>query len=247
MEVFKGIEITKIEGCQSETVIDNVVVEFNLEIYLNCSFLVRLVCTPRDLEALVYGHLFARGIIKTLDDIESLSIADAKAQVFLKQETFPKENSPKIDFSDPLSERAAADSKDVFLSPEELFAALASLDANSPLFTATGGVHGCLLANIDGKQLFTEDLGRHNAIDKVLGRALMAGWDLTGAYLVTGARIAESLLGKALNSGLPLIVSRSAPTVEAVKMARKYNLTLCGFARGRRMNIYSGLQRIKNI
>ena len=89
-----------------------------------------------------------------------------------------------------------------------------------------------------------EDIGRHNAIDKAFGRALLEEWDVSQAFLITSGRVPEDAIKKALTTGLSVVISRSAPTHAAVDLARSSNITLCGFARGRRMNIYSAPERI---
>jgi FdhD protein len=114
----------------------------------------------------------------------------------------------------------------------------------SELHRKTGGVHAAALADRDGLLVFREDIGRHNAVDKVIGAYLTEGSEFGDKFLLTSGRLSSEILHKAAACALPIVVSRSAPTDRCVAAARERNITLIGFARGRRMNIYSGEQRI---
>jgi FdhD protein len=114
----------------------------------------------------------------------------------------------------------------------------------SVLFRETGGVHSAALANGEAIRIFMADIGRHNAIDKVIGKALLSGLNLADLVMLTSGRISSEIVLKVAHCGTPILVSRSAPTDRAVEMAKQVNLTVIGFARGSRMNIYSGEERI---
>jgi FdhD protein len=114
----------------------------------------------------------------------------------------------------------------------------------SDLFLATGGVHSCALCDMENLICFMEDIGRHNAFDKVLGFALTGGVDLTRTFLLTSGRVPSDMMTKAVRARIPVIISHSAPTDSAIDMALKYNVTLSGFARGTRMNVYSAVHRV---
>ncbi len=112
----------------------------------------------------------------------------------------------------------------------------------SQLFVKTGGVHSCALCSIQEILIFQEDIGRHNALDKVFGKALMDDISTRDKIILTSGRISSEILIKAAKRQIPVIVSRSAPTSLSVEMANKLNITLIGFARGGgKMNIYSNL------
>ncbi|MDO8734675.1 MAG: formate dehydrogenase accessory sulfurtransferase FdhD, partial [Elusimicrobiota bacterium] len=99
----------------------------------------------------------------------------------------------------------------------------------------------------DGKKIsvFAEDIGRHNAVDKLIGKALIDGIDTKDKILFTSGRVSSDIVQKVLRAKIPVIVSHSAPTSFAVKLCKEKNITLIGFARGRRMNIYSCEKRIR--
>jgi FdhD protein len=114
----------------------------------------------------------------------------------------------------------------------------------SQLHRQTGGVHAAALADANKILVFREDIGRHNAVDKVIGACLPRSNDFGDKLLLTSGRLSSEILHKAAACALPIVVSRSAPTDRCVALARERNVTLIGFARGSRMNVYSGEQRI---
>jgi FdhD protein len=117
-----------------------------------------------------------------------------------------------------------------------------------PTFERTGGLHATGLFSADGELLIVrEDVGRHNAMDKVIGRALLDGrLPLRDAILCVSGRLAFELVQKAVVAGAPILVGVGAPTSLAVELAVDRDLTLAGFARGDRVNVYSGAQRVRS-
>jgi FdhD protein len=138
-----------------------------------------------------------------------------------------------------------AEAEPVCYSPAHLLKVINELDATSYTFQQTGGVHSAGLA--DNRQLLFryEDIGRHNAVDKVIGQAFLQQIDLSDKCLLLSGRIAAEILMKTARNGIPLILSRSAPTMMAVETAEKLGLTVVGFARGQRFNLYCQSERIR--
>lgn len=122
----------------------------------------------------------------------------------------------------------------------------AKLRTVQPVFSSTGGLHGCALFNPDGDFVTVrEDVGRHNALDKVLGRALLDGrLPLARHGLLLSGRISFELVQKALAAGVPLVAGIGAPSSLALECARRGNLTVVGFLRADRMNVYCGAARL---
>jgi FdhD protein len=138
---------------------------------------------------------------------------------------------------------------DVELSAEVLVTLPDALRAAQKVFDSTGGLHGAGLFTADGTLLVArEDVGRHNAVDKVLGHALLAGRvPAAGTVLMVSGRASFELTQKAVMAGVPALAAVSAPSSLAVEMADDAGMTLVGFLRGRSMNIYAGASRVTGI
>lgn len=132
------------------------------------------------------------------------------------------------------------------LDPAVISAAPAQLRTQQRAFASTGGMHGAALLAPDGAlRLVREDVGRHNAVDKVIGAALMAGEvPLSGEALLTSSRASFELVQKAVMAGVGMLVAVSAPSSLAVELATETGLTLIGFARDRGFNLYAGSHRV---
>ena len=130
--------------------------------------------------------------------------------------------------------------------PEVLCQLPEKLRAAQPVFGRTGGLHAAALFTADGELLvLREDIGRHNAVDKVIGWAFLNGrLPLSGHILLASGRGGFEIVQKSITAGIPLLASVSAPSSLAVQLARELGQTLVGFLRGRRFVIYSGEERL---
>ena len=140
---------------------------------------------------------------------------------------------------------AAPLKSDVCFEPQVLVGAPDVLRLHQPLFELCGGVHGAALMTRDGTLLAVrEDVGRHNAVDKLLGWALLEDRPLAETFLVVSGRVAFEIVQKALAARVSAVVAVSAPTSLAVDLARRSGILLAGFVRGGRMNVYAGAERL---
>ena len=108
----------------------------------------------------------------------------------------------------------------------------------------TGGVHSAALADRKNIHQFAEDIGRHNAVDKLLGKAFLASIPVEDKILLSSGRISGEIMTKVIRNRIPILISRTAPTCMSITYAEYHGVTLIGFARGNRMNIYTHPQRI---
>ncbi|MCL1808414.1 MAG: formate dehydrogenase accessory sulfurtransferase FdhD [Clostridiales bacterium] len=126
------------------------------------------------------------------------------------------------------------------LTPDEVVKMAASFERQSELFFKTGAVHSCAMVFPEGTSLFYEDIGRSNAVDKAIGKALIDGLKPEEGILVSSGRVTSEIILKAARLRIPVVISVAAPTDKAVEIAVKTDVTLIGFARGNRFNVYSG-------
>lgn len=261
-------QVTEWQNGQVRRVQDCLVAEEPLEIRLNATPLSVTMRTPgHDLE-LTAGFLFSEGLIERREQIVSLDYGKTKnpqasgniVHVQLTGTTFDPERTRRNFFmtsSCGICGKASIEAVKAhgirrpnpafLLDPEVLCTFPDSLKAAQSIFDRTGGLHAAGLFDAQGKLVvLREDVGRHNAVDKVVGWALLAGrLPLADYALMVSGRGGFEIIQKALLAGVPLLASVSAPSSLAVRLARETGLTLVGFLRGRRFLVYSGEERLQ--
>ncbi len=253
-------EITVIREGERIVTGDEVVVETPLTIYLNGEELVTLLCTPDKMESLAIGFLRSEGLLTSLDDVVGLRLREdgGAVEVELNNKSVLAEKlygrrtitsgcgKGTVFFSalDALRSRPVSGDT-VSLTAGEIRSLMGELQERAALFKATGGVHSAALADDRKILLFCEDIGRHNAVDKIIGECLQQGISMDDKVLVCSGRLSSEILLKAAKIQLPLLISRAAPTTLSIELAESLNITLVGFVRGRRMNIYTHPHRVK--
>jgi FdhD protein len=235
---MKSLEILRIDGPNRERVEDLVTEEVPLRLIAGPRRLATLLCSPADLEDLVRGFFFTAGFIDRGDQIRGVAVNRATWSAFV-------ELAPEIDPERLRLPGVIGTGCGAILSEEGSGWGQESDAEASPARTEpSGGVHMAALADGSGLRLLREDIGRHNAVDKVIGAQLATGGSFRDKLLLASGRLSSELLAKALRCGVPVLMSRSAPTDRSVALARERQLTLIGFARGQRLNVYSGEERI---
>ena len=252
------MNILRISGALAVKQRDLVVKEAPVTIFLNDVDLVTLLCSPKDLEYLAVGFLFAEGLIKGKEEIKSIFADTKDGAVWVETGDGKKLRSnilakrlittgcgKGLSFIDSRVHRKSLKTiSDVKMHAGKVAKLMKEFQEKSQIYRKTGGVHSAGLANSRGIIAFNEDIGRHNAIDKILGECVLKGFKTDGLILMTSGRVSSDLLAKAARAMIPFIISRSAPTDLAVRLARDLGITLVGFARGSRMNVYSNERRI---
>jgi FdhD protein len=130
------------------------------------------------------------------------------------------------------------------ISALEVFELVMEFQHRSQIFRTTGGVHSAALCDTKSILVFSEDIGRHNAIDKIFGECILKDIPTDDRIIVTSGRVSSEILLKAVKRNIPLLISKSAPTDLGVKLANDLGVTLIGFVRGKRMNVYSNDWRV---
>ena len=134
---------------------------------------------------------------------------------------------------------------DVYISEDKIFTLMRKFKRKSQLFKDTGGVHSAALCKQEEIILFAEDIGRHNALDKIIGESLQEGIPLEDKIILSSGRMTSEIVTKLAKQRTPILISKAAPTDLGIQIAQEIGMTLVGFVRGKRMNIYSHNWRIK--
>ncbi len=245
---------------------DFLVTEEPLEIRVNDLPAAVTMRTPGQDEALAVGFLATESILRSPDDLydvlrcgdpDDLHVGNV-VNVYVDPERIPRDMDSRHRYANSscgLCGRATIDHAirtlppldSELVVPRNLIARLPeALRAAQPVFSRTGGLHAAGLFSRQGELLFvSEDIGRHNTVDKVVGQALRSGcWPLTDTLLMVSGRGGFEIVQKALAVRIPVVCSVSAPSTLAVDLAREAGMILVGFVRGESMNVYAGADRI---
>lgn len=215
---------------------EDIVHEHFVELWVNEQLTARMVCTPENLIELILGRMVSEGLISDLNEIEMIYVCRfaSRVKVYLKDQislTPFVEQEPSCctgnhSYLRNLSGKQPNWLKKAHWEPEWIFSLAKDFAKDSKIHRRTQGTHSCYLA-VGGKVVFqAEDLGRHNAMDKAIGYAVRNGYDRRDCMLFTTGRVPTDMVQKVVFAGIPILVSKSVPTDEAVAMAERYNLTL---------------------
>jgi FdhD protein len=224
--------------------------EMALAIYLNQQKLVTILCTPIKLNYLVFGFLYAEGIITKISDVKMMRICedDALADVRL--------NNPEYELPAQRTITSGCGGGSVFkadgqyvdsslvITPLEVITLMKQLQDKMELYRLGGGVHTSALSDKRDLLVVAEDIGRHNTFDKVQGECLVEGISTRDRLLFTTGRVSSEMLLKAAKMQAPVVVSRHSPTGSAVSLARDLGIALVGHAHGGRFLVYSHPERL---
>ncbi|SJZ81721.1 formate dehydrogenase accessory sulfurtransferase FdhD [Selenihalanaerobacter shriftii] len=239
---------------------DAVVTEMPLTIILNDEEIVTLLCTPLKLDYLALGFLKSEGLINDKGDVKKVEVdqEDGIVRVETKDNTsslveklYGKRTITSgcgkgtIFYNVIDSLQCNKIELELEIEVDMVLKLVRELQQRAELFQETGGSHSSALCTPKETLIFNEDIGRHNAVDKIVGETIMKDLKLNDKLLVTSGRVSSEILLKTAKLGLSILISRAAPTSLTVNMADELGITLIGFARGRRMNIYTHDWRVK--
>jgi FdhD protein len=225
-----------------------VVREQPLSVYVNGEKFLTLLCSPMNLEALVVGYLWMEKVIADASAITSLAVSpvDGRAEVTLAHPVaLPTERiltsgcgggiTFRIDHR--LFPRLHSRLR---VRPEALVARMKELYGAAVHYQRSRGIHGAALADGERLLLVAEDVGRHNAVDKIKGEALLRDLPTEDRILLSTGRVSSEMLLKAARMGVPVVASRTSPTEMAVGLAEQLGITVCGYVRPDGLNVYAG-------
>ena len=248
--------------------LDVVLVEKPIDLYINSEPLVNIICLPKDLKELAVGFIFSIGVINKIDEVKKINIdqLDNIINIELHNSLDSKVKNININpvgrvidttcgISSPWREiiknslesakESTKHNKGLKISSQIIFSSMKQMQRQAVLFKETGGCHGAAIFDLSGKILgLKEDIGRHNAIDKIIGALLLKKHSFNETFLLSTGRLTGDCVLKAIKAKIPIVASLSAAIESGIRLAIAYGITLIGFVRGTRMNIYANPHRI---
>ena len=263
---MRKIQISRIDVSTQtlEQKTDFVAEEAPLHIFLNQTHYVTILCSPNQLKELVIGHLLSEGILKSTDEIRETRLEkDGKFLVRLKPDI---DAEKRISISQPFARLivSSCGSPDYWplsklidrlslvklnlgltVKAEIISESVKGLNTLAERFRKTGGVHVAALYSASGElAALSEDVGRHNAVDKVVGAGTAKKLDFENLFLALSGRLTGDIVLKAARMRIPMVASMAAAVNSGVEAAQLTGVTLIGFIRGKRMNVYTYPERI---
>jgi len=214
---------------------------------------VSMRCTPIQLDALALGFLFNERLIRGLEEVAVIDRCGSErcVDVWLEHDidvpavrTITSGCSGGTTFDDLVQAHHRVNSN-FQINSSQVLRMIDELSQRAIRYRQCGGLHVAGMG--DGDQLLcsAEDIGRHNALDRVIGHGLLSGVDFSRTFAVSSGRISSEMVRKCLVANIPVIVSRGATTTTAVEAAEAGGLTIVGFVRSKKMNIYTGPERVR--
>jgi len=239
------------KGCPEEYPITLVVNDFEVAVFQLTKF---------DLEDWAYGYLFSEGMIDQASDVEGLIVDEDSGMINV---TLSSDFDTEMMFSKKKHYTAGCGRGVTFFSMTDvktfnkvvvgktyqlsyLLKKRSEFSKNSPLYLETGGMHGACIVNEEGEITVREDIGRHNAVDKIIGYALRNELDPSTLLLLTTGRVSYEMLSKAAKFGFAVIGSRTAATKQAIQLAKYLNIEVVGYLRGKMAIPYTSFGRVVN-
>lgn len=243
------IEIT---GSDSQVIDGGVIDEVLVSIYVNVEEIATVMCSPIDEDALAIGFLYNEHLIETIEDIAHLqmNVSRSVVDIFLQHSDFEPMRRLVITSGcgggvATLSQQYEPLDSDFSTTADIIFARMRELRGEATLYNAVRGVHTAVLADEETILLSAEDVGRHNTIDKIAGKALLGNIDTRDKLLLATGRISSEMVHKARRMNIPIVISRTAPTRLALELAAIWNICLLGYVRQNKMRVYTMPERIR--
>lgn len=248
--MYKKLPCIRVDGEKYEKGQHEVIEEVPFALFINGRHAMTAMMSPVQLEDFVTGYLYTEQIIKSVDEIESIRVEKNRLSVITKN-LFKVLGPKKTILSGCGGSTSYIDTgklpkikSDYTIKTAHIWDTARSV-LNSELHVMTGGIH--IVALLDKEKILavSEDIGRHNALDRVIGYGLRNNIDLSRTWVIVSGRISSEMVRKCLIAGIPIIVSRGATTTLAVETADKTGLTVVGFARSSKMIVYTHPHRLE--
>jgi FdhD protein len=224
--------------------------EKELTVFVNLQHLVTILCTPTKLNFLVLGFLYSEGIISGMGDVIMMRVCDEESEVDVRLSNPEFELPTKRTLTSGCGGGATFTTggqkvdSDLVVTPAEVLLQMKYLVEHEELYRLSGGVHTSALSDARNLLVVTEDIGRHNTLDKIQGECLARGLPTRDRLILTTGRVSSEMLRKAARMQTPVVVSRHTPTGTAIALARDLGIALVGRTRGNRLSVYSHPERL---
>ncbi len=235
--------------------------EFSLTIFFNKVPLVTILATPNQLRELAVGFLYSEGFLKGRDELKRAELKLRQGEVWVKSKDKQAGLNHLLD-QRPLGLTSGCGKGVTFfhpsrlkglkkltskltISPDKVSELMKGMFSRASLYRRGGGIHCSALCDRERIIAFSEDIARHNTIDKILGQCLLKGISTRGKILLTSGRISSEMFLKTLRARIPLIASHTSPTNLSVELGEKFGITVIGYLKAGRINIYTHPWRIK--
>lgn len=253
-------QVLRYENGVVQLVEDVIVTEYPITIILNDQEFATLVCSPENIEELVVGFLASEGIISHYNDIKELQVIETTGKAIVTTHRINKLNEmfhskryvtsccgksrQSFYFYNDARTVKPIETKNTVLSIDDCFRLMEMMQQSSTIFQDTGGVHNAALCDESGMIVARSDIGRHNALDKIYGYCLKHSISIEDKVIVFSGRISSEVLLKVAKIKCGIVLSKSAPTELALRLAKELGITAVGFIRQNALNIYTNPERI---
>ena len=257
--ITERMAVTRLTPRGGSDVVTEVAREFMATVFLNGKELATLVCSPRELDFLTYGFLVSEGVIGDMEEIRDIVIDETRGVINI--ETGAEVTARARNFSPRLITSGCGGNATFYhtddaalprvesqltVAPKQLFQLVKDFQRRSETYLATHGVHSAALCDSEDFLAFCEDIGRHNAIDKLFGKCLAQGISTADRLVLTSGRVSLEILHKVVRRGIPVLVSVASPISLGIKLAEALGVTLVGSARGGKLIVYTHAWRVSD-
>ena len=245
---YVPLNCLKITGNNKQTINVDVIIEERFDLFVNNVHITTFFLSPVELEELALGFLVCEGLIKPDTKVSNIRIEESAIFCNIDIDNHELEELTRLERCGTTSyrkDRSKQINSNIKFSTDAIIRAVGQLKEVGRIWHRTGGAHTSMVCNERGEVLFfCEDVGRACSVDKVVGKALLNGTDLSKCALVTTGRLASTMVSKVVNAGFPLVASKGATVREAAEMAQETGITLVAFVRGKDLYVYAGEERV---
>ena len=272
MEFIKTIDAIKWKDGNYEKTEEKTVEDEYAYLFIDCLPPRKFSVYPKNLDEFAIGYCLGEGLIKINEDIEEIKVSKTNVLVKTRLNHTPEEDFEQDDIVQKRKEECehacvcrlleyqgvnsdnawgirsqlktvTPNNSTLKIDATQIIKDIDNLKENAKIWQDTGSVHVAQLI-YKNKSIIREDVSRHVAVDKVIGAAFKSGYDLTQSYITYSGRMPADMLIKVIRVGIPIIISNAAPVASGYEIAKKGNITMVGFVRNNRFNLYSAPQRI---